>query len=458
MKAQYAQTRRDFLRRAGAAAAVAGFPTLIPATALGRGGIAAPSERILIGCIGLGGQGQHDMQAMIHQPDTQVLALCDVERGTDTRGLEPALRELVKNYRDLGRPVAAESVARHHDFRELLAREDLDAVTVTTPDHWHGLISAAAARAGKDIYCEKPLVNTIVEGRAVCDAVEQCGRILQTGSHERSNDTVRYAWELVHNGRIGDLREIVVHLPFNEAHHQAMRRMTSPPPLMAPPDSLDYDFWLGPAPSGPYTPKRVHGSWRFVQDTGGGEITDRGAHVLDLVQFIHGSDRSGPVEIAATGQRIGSSVYDCFVDYQFECRYADGVRLLGYCDDPRGLKLVGTKGWIFIHIHGGQLEAEPASLLREAILPSELHTERSPGHQRNFLDCVKSRRRPLAYHEIGHRTATLCHLLNIAMTVGRPLKWDPVRECITNDPVADRMTARPMRAPWSLGFLREVGP
>ena len=443
--------RRQFLGRvAGAGAAWAAGPLIVPASVLGRDGVAPPSERIVIGCIGLGGQGRFNMRAMINQPDTQVVALCDVERGSKSQGLIPAQTEAAQNYAAMGRPVAADSFATYGDFRELLARDDLDAVTVCTPDHWHGLISIAAAKAGKDIYCEKPLVNTIHEGRAVCDAVERYGRILQTGSHERSNDSVRLAYELVRNGRIGELKEIQVNLPFNEAHHAKLRADNGPHPIEPVPAGLDYDFWLGPTPLVPFVPGRCHFAWRFVLDYGGGEITDRGAHVLDLAQFINGTDTTGPLEVSARGLRIGNGLYNCFVEYQFECRYANGVRLTGGCAEPRGLKLVGTRGSIFIHIHGGLLEAEPASLLREIVLPSEIHVERSPGHQRNFLDCVKSRHRPLAYHEIGHRTATLCHLLNIAMTVNRPLVWDPVREKITNDEHAARLAAPPMRAPWHL--------
>ena len=451
MRHKSALSRRSFLQRTGvAAAACSAAPMIIPCSALGRGGVAAPSERIVFGCIGLGGQGQHNMRAMISQNDTQVVALCDVERASGSRGLEPALAAAVQQYEQIGRPVNSDSFARYHDFREMLAREDIDAVTVCTPDHWHGLISLAAARAGKDLYCEKPLVNTIREGRAVCQAVESRGRILQTGSHERSNETVRFAYELVRNGRIGDLREIEVHLPLNDGHLLRMREQTQPRPIKPVPETLDYDFWLGPAPAVPYIPERVHMMWRFVFDYGGGEITDRGAHVIDLAQFINDADGTGPLEIEAHGKRIPDGIYDCFFDYTFTCRYRNGVVLRGTSDDPRGLKLIGSKGWIFIHIHGGRLEAEPASVLKEVIRPQEIHTERSPGHQRNFLDCVHTRRRPIAHHEIGHRTATLCHLVNIAMTVDRPLKWDPVREEITNDPAAARLVGRPMRSPWHI--------
>jgi predicted dehydrogenase len=218
---------------------------------------------------------------------------------------------------------------------------------------------------------------------------------------------------------------------------------------MPVPEGLDWNFWLGPAAWAPYTRDRCHFWWRFVLDTGGGEMTDRGAHILDLAQFINGMDDSGPVRLAASGRAAGAGLYDAFVEYAFECEYPNGVRLVGTSEGERGLRLTGTEGWIFIHIHGGRLEAQPASILRETAPVNGFHAGRSPGHHRNFLDCVKSRLRPVAHEEIGHRTSTLCHLLNIAMRTGRPLEWDPAAERITNDAEADRLRAKPLRHPWA---------
>ncbi len=438
-------SRRRFLRRA-AAASVA--PLVVPARVLGRGGEVAPSERLGLGCIGVGGQGQGNMRNLMAEREVQLVALCDVEQGAGPRGLEAALATARAHAEKLGRPLGEKDVAVYRDFREKLARPDIDIVCIATPDHWHGVIAVAAARAGKDIYCEKPLTNSIPEGRAVCEAVARYGRVLQTGSHERSNDSCRFAWELVNNGRIGDLREVEIRLPTNEPHHQRIRSMTRPLEPSEPPKSLDYDFWLGPAPWRPYFEPAVHFGWRFVLATGGGEMTDRGAHVLDLVQFIHNADHTGPVELWAQGRRCGSPIFDAFMDFEFEYRYADGLRVRGTSQGARGLKLIGSKGWIFIHIHGGRLEANPPSLLRERIGPSERHTERSPGHHRNFVDCVRSRRKPIAHEEIGHRTATICHLLNASMVLGRPLRWDPVAERIVGDDEADRWIRRPLRYPW----------
>ena len=452
--------RRRFIKITGAAAGAVAIPTFIPSSALGKAGAVAPSDRIALACIGLGGQGTYNMRAFIQERDVQMVALCDVNSGSDdydmlyqfpgssTAGLIPARNRAMQFLAEAGRPVSESELACHHDFRELLDLAGIDAVCVSTPDFWHGLISKHAAERGKDVYCEKPLVGGIPEGRALCETVRRHGRVLQTGSHERSNDSVRFACELVRNGRIGELKEIQVHLPSNDSHHALLRGNTGVKPAMPVPPGLDYDFWLGPAPWAPYTRERCHFWWRFILDTGAGEITDRGAHILDLAQFINGSDDSGPVEITAKGRPIGTGLYNTFIEYDFECRYSNGVRISGTSGGERGLKLVGTDGWIFIVIHGGRLEAEPASVLRESIEPGGFHAGRSPGHHRNFLDCVKSRRKSVAHEEIGHRTASLCHLVNIAMRVGRPLEWDPVRETITNDPEADRLMRRPARSPW----------
>ena len=456
-------SRRSFLKSFSAATlSITTGPYIVPSSALGKAGTVAPSNRIVMGCVGLGGQGNYNMQAFINQPDVQVVALCDVNAGSDnydmlyqyrgnaSAGLEPAKKRAMKWYADKNRPVSPKSISTYKDFRELLARDDIDAVTVCTPDHWHGLVSKFALEAGKDVYCEKPLVNTIPEGRAVCDAVNHYGRILQTGSHERSNDSVRFACELVLNGRIGKLQKIYVNMPNSDDHHMRLRRNTEPKPTMPVPKGFNYDMWLGPAPWAPYTPERCHFWWRFILDYGGGEMTDRGAHIIDLAQFINGTDDSGPVEIMATGKAVGNGLYDCFIEYEFECKYSNGVRLIGGSQGERGLKLVGTDGWIFIHIHGGRHEAEPKSLLIEFIGPNEIHVGRSPEHHRNFLDSIKTRTKPVAHEEIGHRTATICHLLNIAMLTGRKLIWDPEREEITNDSTANRLVNKPMRDPWHL--------
>jgi len=447
--------RRQFLKRTAGAVAALSAPVIVPASVLGKGGAVPPSERIVMGCIGLGGQGTWNMQAFLNKKDVQVVALCDVNRGSDdydflyqfkgtTAGLARAKEMAESFYAQQKSSGKFAGITGYSDFRELLLRDDIDAVSIGTPDHWHGLISIATAKAGKDIYCEKPLTNTVAEGRVVSEAVKRYRRILQTGSHERSNHSVAFACELIRNGRIGKIHTIRVNMPIDS--HGPIE----PQLIMPVPKNLDYDFWLGPTPRVPYTKKRSHFWWRFILEYGGGEMTDRGAHIIDLAQMANNSDDSGPVEIYGQGEAPNNGLFDTFMKFDFVCTYANGVKLIGQSEPPRGLKIEGTDGWIFIHIHGGRLEAEPASLLREFIAPNEIHLPRSPGHHQDFLDAIRSRRQPMAPAEVGHRTGTICHLVNIALLTGRKLQWDPVTEQITNDSSANRMLARPMRSPWRL--------
>lgn len=448
-------SRRDFLKRtASIAGAAFAIPAIVPSTVFGAN---VPSSRITMGCIGLGGQGTWNMLGFLNNPDVQVVALCDVNAGSDdydmlyqfkgssSAGLQHAI--------DRARKATAESFIgfdTYSDFRDLLARDDIDTVTVCTPDHWHALVSIAAAKAGKDIYCEKPLANSVAEGRAVCDAVKRYGRILQTGSHERSNDSARFACELVRNGRIGKIHTVHVSMPTNEPHHDTLRSRFKPQPVTPVPEGLDYDMWLGHTPQVPYIRARCHFWWRFNHTYGGGEMTDRGAHVLDIVQLGLNTDDTGPVEIAGCGNAPKEGVYNAFMEFNFECKYANGVRLIGKSEGTRGIKFEGTDGWIFVHIHGGRLEAQPQSLLRETIGPNEIHLGRSPGHHQDFINAVKSRGTTIATPEIGHRTASLCHLINIAMLRGRKLNWDPKMEKFTNDDIANKMLTPTMRPPWHL--------
>jgi len=444
--------RRAFLKRAAGTACAAGFPMIVPSSVLGLDGAAAPSERIGVGCIGLGGQGLHNMRSFMNLMQAQVIAVCDVHANDQDHfiGREPAKKIVESFYAEKQASGFYKGCDTYGDFRELLARQDIDAVTVCTPDHWHGLISQAAAKAGKDIYCEKPLTNTIAEGRAVCDAVKKYGRILQTGSHERSRPNARYACELVRNGRIGKLHTIRVNMPNSDPHHLQLKKLDFPHPILPVPEGFDYEMWQGPAPQIPYTADRCPFFWRFHLDYGGGEMTDRGAHIIDLAQFGHGSDDTGPVEIRGKGEMLQGGHFKAFIDYRFECVYADGVRLIGTTDTPRGLKFEGDEGWIFIHVHGGELDAQPKSLLESGIRPGEIALGRAADHHQNFIDAMLTRRDPFATAEIGHRSATICHLLNIAMLTEQPLKWNPVTEQITNCEEANRMIARPMRSPWRL--------
>lgn len=435
---QFKTSRRQFLKGSVLSGGAIAFPYVVPASVFGA---LAPSNCIVTGCIGTGGRGTGIMKAALGESDVQMAAVCDVDSGRRGKA-----RDIVNE------KYGNKDCAEYSDFREMFAKQKLDAVMIATPDHWHALTSIAAARAGADIYCEKTLVNTVAEGIALVKAVKRYGRILQTGSHERSNAKARFAAELVQNGRIGKLHTVQINLPVSPGQINSLNdRDTNMHPTMPIPEGFDYDMWLGHTPLEPYTVGRCHGKWRFIMNYGGGEMTDRGAHVIDQAQLGCGMDHTTPIEYKAKGKRGNSRLYNTFYDYTFECRYANGLRMIGTHDEPRGVKFIGENGWVFIHVHGGDLEAEPKSLLAEKIGPDEKHLGRTTGHHRNFLDAIKTRQAPFAPVEVGHHTATICHLINISMQLdGRTIAWDPTGEQIMNDPEANSMLARPMRSPWRL--------
>lgn len=430
--------RRAFLKAGAAAGAAFCAPTIIPATALGLDGRAAPSERVILGVIGTGGRGQQNVSAFLALPDVQVVGVADVDR----KQAEAGATLVDKHYGNT-------DCRRLGDFRELLAGSDLDAVCVSTPDHWHALICIAAATAGKDIYCETPLANSVGEGRAVCDAIRRTGRIFQCGTQERSNPKVRYACELVRRGHLGELKTVRIQMPTDQPHHEHVRKALEVPPAEPVPASLDYDFWLGHTPQAPYNSGRCHFWWRFILAYGGGELTDRGGHVIDLARLGAGKDAADPVSIKANGTRNPSGLYDAFLAFEFTATYEDGVRLLGESKGPRGLRFEGTNGTLFVGVPGGSLEAEPKGLLDTKIHGFD-PAETAPSHHRGFIERVKARQPALADAETAQRTATICHLTNIAMALGRELKWDPQAGQVTGDDQANAMLLPVMREPWTL--------
>jgi len=386
----------------------------------------APSKRIAMGCIGIRNMGGGHLSSLIGNPEVQVVALCDV----DAKILADGKKKVEAKY---------SGVATTNDFRELLARPDIDAVMIATPDHWHVPMSLAAARAGKDIYCEKPLTLTIAEGRELSDTVRRLGRVFQTGSQQRSTRNFRYACELVRNGRIGQLHTIEVGLPNGKATN-----VVGAEPV---PPGFDYDMWLGPAPEAPFHSERCHYNFRFNLDYSGGQITNFGAHDLDIAQWAMNMDGSGPVEVEGIGVFPDDGIWNTAVSCRFEAKYANGVKLT--CATGRsGVKFIGSEGWVYVN--RGEIAAQPASLTTSFIGPDEVHLYESRSHWGNFFDCIKTRAEPVASAEIGHRTATFCHLANIALLLGRPIKWNPEREEFIDDAEANRMRSRAMRAPWHL--------
>jgi predicted dehydrogenase len=437
-------SRRRFVQAAAVATlSTAVAPTFVSASSLGLGRRPAPSDRLVMGFIGTGGKGRHNLGVFQSQPEVQAVAVCD----PDQNHLNAAKQQTNDHYKN-------EDCRTYSGFREMLGSGKFDAVCVSTPDHWHALATIAALNAGAHVYCEKPLSNSVLEGRAMVDAANRAGKIIQCGSQERSTETVRLACEQARNGKLGKVHTVEIHLPTDEQHHLKVIAQKELAPVRDLPEGFDYDEWLGFTPWRPFRPfmpdepdRGCHFWWRFNQLYGGGEMTDRGAHIIDLAQLALGKDDTGPVSISASGRRANAGLFDAWFDFSFENVYADGTRLVGTTEGPRGLKLIGEDGWIMIHIHGGKLEASDPRLIDPADAASnKLSLGRSPGHHRNFLDCLKTGQQPFASGEIGHRTATICHLNNIAMTLGRKLTWSPEKERFDAEDEANQLLKPRMRS------------
>lgn len=394
----------------------------------------AANSRIRLACIGLGGQGTSNMRAFLTDERVQVVALCDV----DAKHLEAAGAIAKLGGADLMR-----------DFREVLARSDVDAIMNATPDHWHSNVAVAAAKARKDLYSEKPLAASIAEGRAVCRAVEEHQRILQCGTWRRSALKVRMACELVRNGHVGELKEIEVGVPGKFAVRGGFTGLEAPQPV---PDHLDYHLWQGPAPERPYTEARCHFNFRWVNDYAPGYITDWGAHFIDVAQWGAGMDETTPVEVEAHDvKRRDKGIYNAPEEYRIAYRYANGVKMTMFSTTDTatyGTKFIGSKGWIFTE--NDKLQAGDPNILRIKPSGSEVRLFESKHHHRNFIDAVLSRGQVAAPAPIAHRAATTCYLGSIAAALKRPLKFDPVSEKFTGDEEANAMLSRSMREPWRI--------
>jgi predicted dehydrogenase len=439
-------SRRDFLKAAGASLVA---PYLVPSSVLGAG---APSNRIHVGLIGTGNQSRVDLPGVMGYDDVKVVAVCDVNRGShgyarpeDFFGREPVRDKVNAHYAEKTRSGTFKGCDAYGDFREVLARDDIDAVMVILPDHWHALVTVLACRAGKDVYCQKPLSLTVHEGQQMVHAVRQHKRILQTGSQYRSNALVRRVCELVRNGRIGEVRRAIAVV--NESG-------PGPGPGWQPmpvPDGLDHDMWLGPAPSAPYHVDRCLYRFRYHLDYSGGQVTTIGAHSLDIVQWALGTDHTGPVEFEDLGAvwPPRGHLYSTAMKTAFRARYANGVELICRTQAPGfGARFEGTAGWI--QYTYDNIEASSDSIKNSEIGPHELHLPVSDNHYRNWLDCIKSRTEPIEPVEIGHRTASICHCGNIAMRLKRKVQWDPAMQTFPHDSEANQMLRRSYREPWRL--------
>lgn len=457
-------SRREFLKTSTAAfSAAIAAPYVVPASVLGAN---SPSNRISVGFIGNGNQSTIDLPAFLQQDDVQVVAVCDVNTASygyktpqQFLGRKPAQEKVNTFYADKKRAGQYQGCDAYNDFREVLARQDIDAVAIVVPDHWHGLMVVMACQAGKDVYCEKPLSLTVRQGQTMVKAVRQHQRILQTGSHYRSSPANRLACELVRNGRIGQVKRIITQVAENNA--------VDPGPGWKPmpvPEGFDYEMWLGPAPKAPYHIDRCLYRFRFILDYSGGQTTNFGCHSNDIAQWGLGMDRSGPVEFEDTGAEwpAPGGLFTTATKVSFRARYANGTELICQTAKPGfGTRFEGTEGWVEFGYQG--IQTSPASLKTTKIGPNEVHLPVSnpqrqedssrnyiPDHVRNFIDGVKSRQDPIEAVEIGHSTATLCHVANIAMKLHRKLRWDPAAEQFLGDDEANQMLGRPMREPWKI--------
>jgi len=428
-------TRRGFAR--GMAAAAAG-PYFLTSTALGADAKPAASERVTLGAIGVGGQGTGVLGALLGV--SQAVAICDVK---------PERRDTVKSM--VERRYSADMAkgtytgcAAYVDFREIIARDDIDAVSIATPDHWHMLPAIAAAKSGKDVICEKPLALNIAEGRALCNAVTRYGRVFQQGTQQRSDGPFRFACELARNEKIGKLHTIRVGSPASGGSASL--------PEQPVPEGFDYDMWLGPAPWAPYHEARVRTPlWYFISDYSMGFISGWGIHHVDIGQWGNGTDETGPLEIEGTGTFPGDGTCDTATAWRVVCTYKSGVKMI-FADngqEKQGVVFEGTEGWVYVR--RGFIDAHPKSLLTATIGPTETHLHVSRGgHQADFIHAVRTRGATACPIETAHRSNSICQLADIAIRLRRKMRWDPDKEEFIDDDEGNRMLSKAMRHPWRL--------
>jgi predicted dehydrogenase len=424
------QTRRGFLTAGLAAGALLALPKSVYHAALLAD--EKPSEKIRIGVIGTGGQGKSNMKAILQN----VVAVCDVDRDHLAQATKIAGDAKLK-------------VEAYADYRKLLDDKTTDAVLIATPDHWHALITIGACEAGKDVYCEKPLTLVIAEGRAMVNAARKHKRIVQTGSQQRSDAKFRQACELVRSGAVGKIHTVKVGLPGPNFKAPGV-------PDGKAPEALDYDLWLGPAPERAYNEKRVHYLFRFFWDYSGGQQTNFGAHHLDIAQWGLGTDGTGPTKIEGKATFNKDKWFETPETAHVTYSYDGGVKVycsLGGGKDAYagGTTFIGEKGELFVT--RGKIELK---LDGEKIEPGKFPTPtvkltESGNHHKNWLECIKTRKAPICDVEIGHRSATVCHLGNIALRTGKAIVWDPAKEEIVGDAEAAKMVTKVYRKPWNLG-------
>lgn len=429
--------RRTFLKTSLAVAA----PMIVSSHVLG-GQHTPPSDKIVMGCIGVGGMGTGHVRSFLGFDDAQLVAVCDVRQEH---------RDRAKNYID--EKYGNTDCVTYHDFRELLARDDIDAIMTATPDNWHALIGLEAARQGKDMYFEKPLTLSINESKALRHAVKKANIIFQFGTQQRSDIKFRQTIELIRNGYLGELETVMI----GSASYEQIPKQ----PEQKVPPGFDYDFWLGPAPWAPYTYERCTRQWTLLADYSLGCVSGAwGIHSVDMVQWVNRSDDATPVSAEGTGYFPTDGFYDTAQEFEVEHIYKNGVKLV-HMDMGTAKKrarqfelfhmailFIGSEGWIYTG--RGYMEAEPKSLLTQKLSANDERLPLSYDHRRNFLDCVKSRKQPVSPIDSAFYSDVTCHQAHIAMTLGRKVTWDDTNEEFVNDAKANRMMTRPMRSPWHI--------
>jgi len=456
-------SRRNFVKNAlkGTVAATlpfSGFPTIVPASVIGKN---APSNQINVGAIGNGRISRdHDMPGVLRTSHGRIVAVCDL----DSKRVQAA-KTLVNDYytKKTGKPY--DGVKTYDDYRELLNNKDIDAVLISTPDHWHTIPAIHAVRAGKDVYMQKPASLTIAEGRMLSNEVHKSGRLLQIGSQQRSMPQFKKACELVRNGRIGKLQTIIIGLPIDDPKQSTVERE------MPVPSNLNYDMWLGPTPYASYTEKRVHPQegfgrpgWLRVEQFGAGMITGWGAHHFDIANWGMGTEYTGPVEVYCKAEfPPAGNLWDVHGPYKSEMLFENGVKVLTSNENPNGVKFIGSEGWIFVtrgsytasasdpvpqSKSSKALDASNPKILGSEIGADGIQLYESKDHHSNWLDCIISRQAPITPIEVGHRACTVCLLNHASMKLNRKLNWDPLKERFKNDDDANAMLSRTNRWPY----------
>ena len=429
-------TRREFVKRTAAVAAgVLVIPEIIPSSVLGMGVRIAPSDRVVMGAIGTGSQGMANMHDFLRLKDVlRFVAVCDVDA---TR--------LAKAKETVDTANKSNDCRTYWDFSEFLETENLDAVSIALPDHWHGIIYTAAINKKLNVYGEKPICRTISDGQTIVSAVKKNNIIWQTGSWQRSQPHFRKGAELAINGRAGKIKSIEVGLP------DGNKGIGTPPVKPVPPE-LNWERWLGPAPEVEYRGVS-HWDWRWILDYSGGQLTDWAGHHIDIANWGAGLEHTGPVEISGRGVYPAEGIFNVPVEYDFLCKYANGIEMrvanASRLKFGMGTTWYGDKGWIHTD-RGNRLTASDPAILEEVIGENEIHLYKSEDHWMNFIDCVRSGNQPVAPIEPAYRAISVGLLGEIAMTTGQVIHWDPEKEEIIGNPHASRLLARPYRKPWSI--------